>query len=124
MNTVNPLDPAAPPFTPIDLSSVIRPFAWIDEPTPAEVEQAVIQSLARVAALCEDLAPPALQYHLVHIYGARATTYGREAGYDIAKVRTCPHGGFPTLVMTCTCCEDGHRFEYVDEQGAYYPVSA
>lgn len=138
METINPFDPAAPQFTAIDLSGLRRPhpdtpgdadgFAveWLEHPTAAEVEQAVVDSLHRVS-LAADLPGARIgepgSFHLTHVYGAQYTAYGRVYGYDIIRMPLCSHGLMPPLVVEFRDGSPERRYEYVEVFGAYYPVS-
>jgi hypothetical protein len=138
MQQRNALDPAAPPFTPIYLSGFRRAHPpgpdgdgleveWVDNPTPDVIEQAVIESLARVAAYAEHPDVPvgeAGSVHLVYVYGLRATPYGKWSGIDVIRMPLCVHGLMPPLTVVCPCCDEETTFQYVDPMGAYYPVTA
>jgi hypothetical protein len=135
------LDPDAPPFTTIDLAAFRRAHpgrpvfdadgltaGWISDPTAADIERTVVQSLARVAAYETDPARPVGEpgeVHLVYVYGLGTTPYGRVTGMDVIRMPLCRSGNVPPLQVVCPCgCGDQPWFEYVPFLGAYYPVSA
>lgn len=133
MRKVNPLDPDAPAYTPIDLRTARRahpddgadhdgnPALFLNEPTPEQLDAVAAATRQRVADYERDpyskLGGPNDEV-LCWVYGGNVTVAGALSGYDVVRVGLCGHGLMPAIRL-----DDGRLFEYIDALGMYFPAA-